>query len=279
MIAEMQQHEFDLLKEYLLKSSGIDVPPEKQYLFTTRLSEFLAEETCTSFEHLHSRMGLDAKLHQRFVEAMTTHETSFFRDGHPYRTLQEHIIPVIVKMRGISPRKIYIWSMGCSTGQEPYSIAITIHEWCRLNPGTGLIPSDFVIFASDISDKVLNVARLGIYSRDEVARGVPDNLLATYFCKHQRGYSVADEVRSLIQFRELNLSQPIQYIGKFDLLLCRNVMIYFSTELRKRIVRQFHEMLQPEGFLLLGSSETIYGLSDAFSTEHRGETNVYRAVK
>ena len=169
--------------------------------------------------------------------------------------------------------------MGCSTGQEPYSIAITIHEWCRLNPGTGLIPSDFVIFASDISDKVLNVARLGIYSRDEVARGVPDNLLATYFCKHQRGYSVADEVRSLIQFRELNLSQPIQYIGKFDLLLCRNVMIYFSTELRKRIVRQFHEMLQPEGFLLLGSSETIYGLSDAFSTEHRGETNVYRAVK
>ena len=278
-MAELLQHEFELLKEYLLKSSGIDVAPEKQYLFTTRLSEFLVDVSCSSFEDLHSRMGNDPRLHQRFIEAMTTHETSFFRDTHPYRALNEHIIPKIVKSRGQCTRKIYLWSMGCSTGQEPYSLAISIHEWCVDNPDSGLSPSDFVIFAGDISDRVLSIARRGIYTREEVTRGLSDKLLARYFNPHDLGFEVKSEVKSMIQFREVNLSKPIQYIGHFDLILCRNVMIYFSSELRKSIVRQYHEMLLSEGVLLLGSSETIYGLSDAFSAKHFGETIVYSAVK
>lgn len=279
MIPEIQQHEFNALKEYLLKSSGIDIPVEKQYLFTTRLSEFLTKINCSSFLQFLEQLTKDSMLHQHFVESMTTHETSFFRDGHPYKVFQNIILPEIIKMRGTSTRKMYIWSMACSTGQEPYSLSIAIHEWCKSNPESGIVPNDFVIFAGDISERVLAIARRGIYTREEVMRGISENQLNSWFTPTANGYEVIGNVRGIIQFRQINISQPIVYMGRFDLIMCRNVMIYFSVELRKQIVKQFNEMLQPEGFLLLGASETLYGLTEGFSPHHYGETIVYRTPK
>jgi chemotaxis protein methyltransferase CheR len=279
MITEIQEHEFNTLKNYLLVSSGIDVPVEKKYLFTTRLSEFLIKVKCSSFLQLHELLQNDPLLHQSFIESMTTHETSFFRDGHPYQVFQNTILPEIVKKRGTSTRKMYIWSVACSTGQEPYSLSIAIHEWCQSNPQSGIQPADFVIFAGDISERVLSVARRGVYTRDEVARGITDIQLSKYFKQIENCYEVNQNVREIIQFRQINLSQPLVYMGRFDLIMCRNVMIYFSVELRKKIVGQFSDVLQSEGFLILGASETLYGLSENFLPHHYGETIVYRTPK
>jgi len=271
-------NEYYLLKEYLLKTSGIEVAAEKRYLFTTRLSDFLTKINCSSFSEFYFYVNNDKSLHQQFIEAMTTNETSFFRDHHPFYTLQNILLPEIAQKKMASKsKKIFMWSLGCSTGQEPYSIAITVSEWIRLQ--NTFQQDDILIFASDISEKVIAKAKNGSYTDEEIARGISDAYKLRYFMKDRNLWQIIPSIKRMIQFSEINLSNPISWFGYFDIILCRNVMIYFTIELRKKIIQQFYDMLQPGGILFLGASESLYSLSTLFETEYYDETVVYRAIK
>lgn len=281
---EIHDDEYILLKEYLKDCCGIDVPSEKIYLFKTRLSDLLREEGFSTFKDLfvHLKSEKEKRLQKRLIEFMTTNETSFFRDEHPYETLKNVILPEIaLKKKSESiyfPPKLRIWSAGCSTGQEPYSISIIIQEW--IEEDKTFSPENISIIATDISSEVVNRARSGIYSNNEIRKGMNKQLLEKYFYTENDKYIVKQDVKKTILFNELNLSTEFENsMGKFDIIFCRNVMIYFAKTLKQSILSQFHTILNPGGNLVLGASETLYHLSEKFESAYHGESTLYRVIK
>ena len=269
---ELREEEYLLFRAFLVKACGIDVPPEKRYLFTTRLDDILKVEKCSSFSEFYRKLPNSPQMVRKLVESMTTHETSFFRDGHPYVALREMILPAI------TAKKKYICSVGCSTGQEPYSLAMSLLEWIRTYAGPKPIPDayDCTIMAYDVSSKILEKARRGIYTEEELARGVSDIMRMRYFNKVSDGWEVSPELRKLVRFNELNLTEEFSFPGCFDLIFCRNVVIYFSMELKKKLISRFCEILNSGGILMLGASETLFQVSDNFQSLHHQETVYYR---
>jgi chemotaxis protein methyltransferase CheR len=271
--------EFELLKDYLHTVCGIDIPPEKRYLFVTRLTTLLSEMGCANFSQFYRRVNEknEAELRVRLVESMTTNETSFFRDEHPFETLQKKILPAIARKRVESVRytrpRIRIWSVGCASGEEPYSIAISVFEW--LEGQEGFARSDVSILAVDIYSDLIRNAQQATYDPDRIRKSLPPGIEEKYFRKRRFGVTVREDVRAMVSFAELNLSETFDHLGYFDVIFCRNVMIYFSIDLKKRIVEQFHKMLQPGGVLLMGASESLYHLSDRFRVVHEGQTTYY----
>ncbi len=278
-MTDISDHEFSLLKKHLSRICGIDIPPEKRYLFKTRLNEsFLGEEGMT-FAELCKRLaaGKDKVLPRRLVQAMTTHESSFFRDGHPFDVFRDRILPDIAEQRltstkGSRPR-IDILSSGCSAGQEPYSVAICVDEW--LSTQKDFSASDVRICGTDISKPVLTQAVEGVYSDLEIGRFMPKDLLRRYFVRRDEKWEVSEEIRRMVSFREMNLAENFSHIGRFDVIFCRNVIIYFSAALKRRVITEFRRMLRPGGVLILGASETLYRLSKDFQTVHAGSTMYY----
>jgi len=278
-LIEISDNEFGLLKDYLGSVCGIDVPSDKRYLFVTRLAELLAELGCSSFSDLYRRLTVrdDHQLRTCLVEAMTTNETSFYRDQHPFVAMSSTILPELArrrsaKVRGVPPR-IRIWSVGCSTGEEPFSIAISVHEWLarqqRFSPG------DVSIVAGDISKRVLAHARRGIYAAGRLDK-LPLDLRGRYFRPVADGYLVREDIRAMVYFAELNLIDTLEQLGFFDVVFCRNVMIYFSVALKVKVLAQLCRMLHPGGVLVMGASENLYGLSDALRPMSVGQTTYYR---
>ncbi len=275
---EISQDEFALLKSYLHDACGIDVPPEKRYLFVTRLGSLLADINCNSFSELYHRInsGRDLWLRARLIEAMTTNETSFFRDGHPFQTLRNRVLPLLAERRraesSFAPR-LRTWSVGCSTGEEPYSIAIILSEWLRSQ--RAFTRNEVSVVATDISAKALSTARRALYSESRLASRLPEGYRQSYFRPLGKDWMVQDEIRAMVLFNELNLAEPFEHLGCFDVIFCRNVIIYFSLDLKRRIVEQFYRMLQPGGVLFMGASENLYNLSSAFETRYEGQTIYY----
>jgi len=275
---KLNANEFSLLKTYLHDTCGIDVPPEKSYLFVTRLGSLLSDIGCSSFSELYHRInsGKDLSLRARLVEAMTTNETAFFRDAHPFQTLQKKVLPDLARRRraesSFMPR-LRIWSVGCSTGEEPFSIAISISEW--LQSQQEFTRNEVSVVAMDISGKALAVAKRGLYPESRLGGRVPDALRENYFRPMGGGWMVREDVRAMVLFNEINLAEPLEQFGCFDVIFCRNVIIYFSLELKKRIVEQFHRMLQPGGVLFMGASENLYNISSSFKTEYEEQTIYY----
>lgn len=283
---ELARATFDDLRSLIHRLCGLALTEEKVYLVRHRLEPVALANGCTSFEAFAQKLrgpGGPA-LHDAIVEAITTNETSFFRDQHPFETFQRHVLPELAerartrKLQSpmLTGTRIRLWCAGVATGQEAYSLAMVVAEHVAAGRTPGLSASDFGILATDISARVLATAAAGVYSDRDLARGLTPQQIVRHFRRQGKDWVVQAALRRLIEFRRVNLVQPFRDLGTFDAILCRNVLIYFDETTRRRICEQFHEALAPGGTLLLGSVETLYGLTTRFESVRHGDTVVYR---
>lgn len=283
---ELSDHEFSLLRGYIQGLCGITLPKDKSYLIQQRLEPVVVAAACKGFGEFYLKLKKSPSLpiQQKVINAITTNETSFFRDKHPFIAIEKDILPKLGmrilerKTSGTSNKgpKAAIWSAGASTGQEPYSLAMLIHEYAAANRMLGLSTQDFRLIASDISSETLKRAKLGEYSEMEVQRGLSEERIATFFKKDGMRWILRRSIRDSVQFRQLNLDKPFTMLGEFDLILCRNVLIYFDINKIVRVLEQFHEILADNGFLVLGVSENLHGITDKFVPVQFGRTRIYQ---
>jgi len=252
--------DYQSFRRFLEDACGIVLGDNKQYLVTSRLTKLIADNEIDSFSTLMKRMKVDGKLRNCIMDAMTTNETSWFRDVYPFDILKEKLLPELVKTQ---PRTIRIWSAACSTGQEPYSLSMMVQEYLQSNPGS--LPTDAVqVIGTDISPSVLAIARSGVYEGVAVSRGLPQERKVRFFQETSAGWEVSADIKKRVSFRELNLMQNYTLLGRFDIIYCRNVLIYFSIELKRDILARMANCLNPGGFLVLGGSESITNYSNEF---------------
>ncbi|MBN1758354.1 MAG: protein-glutamate O-methyltransferase CheR [Chitinispirillaceae bacterium] len=280
---EISTIEFELLKKLLFRISGIDIQENKRYLFTTRLGEYLEEKGYSGFSEFYNRLtsGKEPELQREFVQAMTTHESSFFRDSRPFTLLTKHLLPEIADSSRENARllrpHLRILSAGCSLGQETYTIAMCVRSW--LDTQQDFTEKDITVLGIDISRRVLERARRGTYTRNEIGMAVPVAIFDKLFNKESDGtFTVVEPVRTMVRFQEHNLVEPITALGKFDILFCRNVIIYFPVDLQKKILDHFHRQLNRYGALIMGASETTYNLCDSFEVVSLGNTAYFKPV-
>jgi len=283
---ELSKQEFFLLHRYIQDSCGITISEEKTYLIQQRLEPLVAAVGCKGFSDFYQKLKQSPlpKLREQIINAITTNETSFFRDEHPYIAVEKYILPRLGKIvleRKLRNNlrkgpKVSLWSAGASTGQEPYSLAMLIHEYAEANRNFGISKEDFGIMATDISSETLSKAMAGVYTEREVNRGLTPERIKAYFKKDDKHWIVKSSIRSMVEFRQINLAQPFSILGGFDVVLCRNVLIYFDNDIKKRMIGQFYDMVPEGGFLLLGASEQLYGVTDKFEPFHVGKTLIYK---
>jgi chemotaxis protein methyltransferase CheR len=258
---------FDELRRLVYRLCGLVLGEDKAYLVRHRLEPVVREHGLDDFTDLCRELrgpgGCD--LHDDIVEAITTPETSFFRDLHPFEAFRSHILPQL----GARPR---IWCAAASTGQEPYSVAMVLHEARQLDAQL----QGAEVLATDISARVLAVAQAGEYSDRELVRGLTPAQAARFFERRGDAWVVREVLRRLVRFQRLNLTQTWSGLGTFDVIFCRNVLIYFDDETRRRVCRQLHDVLEDRGWLILGAAENLYGISEEFTSLRLGETLVYR---
>ena len=258
--------DYDFLRRILKERSGLDLSADKQYLVESRLIPLARRAGMPGLAELVAKIkgGAEA-LTTDVVEAMTTNETFFFRDKIPFDHLRETILPALVQARG-SRRALRIWCAASSTGQEPYSVAMCVKEFA------GLSGWRVEIVATDLSQEVLEKSKAGLYSQFEVQRGLPIQLLVKHFVQIGELWQLNADIRAMVQHRQLNLLQDFSHLGTFDVIFCRNVLIYFDQDTKAGIFDRLSRMLEPDGVLLLGAAESVVGISDAFKPypERRG---------
>jgi chemotaxis protein methyltransferase CheR len=244
---------------YIKEICGINLDDSKGYLVETRLGGLLSEAGASNFSELFYKVQADTsrKLRSKVIEAITTNETSFFRDTSPFELLRHKLIPDLIDRRNASGARIpiRIWSAACSTGQEAYSTAIVLKELLG-----DLMRYDIRILGTDISNKVVAHASYGEYNRLELERGLPAETLARHFTVSGDRRKVRDEIRALATFRTMNLLEPFSFPNPFDIIFCRNVAIYFTETDKAKLFRNLAKCLVKDGFLIIGSTESISGL-------------------
>lgn len=271
--------EFRLMRDYIEKNCGIYLSDEKMYLVETRLTTLMVESGCNSFTELHKKASEDRSqaLRDKIIDAMTTNETLWFRDTSPFNILQEVLLEEMCQELKQGKRgKIRIWSAACSTGQEPYSIAMIIDEYIRRHPG--ISPNQFEILGTDISPTVLFLAKIGRYDHLSISRGLPENYKRQYFTPQGKIWALKDNIKSMITFRKLNLQDSFSLLGKHDIIFCRNVLIYFSDTFKKDILSRMAALLRPDGYLFLGASESIINYTREYDML-RHNKGLYYTVK
>lgn len=266
--------EFAALSRLVNDTSGIVLDESKSYLIKDRLGPVAEEAGCATFCELYHRARFDdAALLQKVIDAITTNETLFFRDTTPFEALKYKAGPELIDAisKRPNPRRIRIWSAAASTGQEAYSIAMTFRE---------MIPDvddwDVQIIGTDISDTAIARASRGDYNRFEIDRGMNDALLSRYFEARGDTWRVKDELRSMVSFRRLNLLEPFEHLGMFDIVFCRNVAIYFEPEVQESLYNRVSDRLCPEGILFVGAAESLFRLGPRFVPEHHCRAVFYR---
>ena len=257
----MTSADFAFIAAFLKERSGLIITQDKMYLLETRLASILRDNGLSSLAALVEmlRQPGGTKVKDLVVDAMTTNETSFFRDSHPFEALRKSIIPGLIERRAAS-RSLRIWSAACATGQEPYSLAMMLRDHFPVLGGWKV-----EIVATDLSPTVLERAREGVYSTFEVQRGLPIQMLIRHFDQQDSNWKIKPELRQSITFRALNLLEDFAVLGQFDVVLCRNVLIYFDQPTKTRILAAIARRIVPDGVLLLGGAESVFGLSDAFA--------------
>jgi chemotaxis protein methyltransferase CheR len=260
--------EYDYLRAFLKQRSGLVLTNEKQYLIESRLLPVARKVGLASISALVAKLKEPGsnQLGEDVVEAMTTNESFFFRDKLPFDHFSQTMLPAMLQARA-AHRKIRIWCAAASTGQEPYSLAM-----CLKDVEAKLAGWNVDIIGTDISMEVLEKAKAGIYSQFEVQRGLPINYLLKHFTQIGDLWQVSSQIRSMVQYRKLNLLENFSTLGQFDIVFCRNVLIYFDNETKIDILNRIQKMMAPDGFLVLGAAETVVGLTDAFKPvpEKRG---------
>lgn len=274
-VAGGSDHAFDYLRRMVHEGAAIVLDEDKRYLLEARLGPLLLSERLGSFDELVARLTAadGAVLRQRVIEAMTTNETSFFRDKRAFQALRYHVLPELLAANE-QTRRLKIWCGASSTGQEPYSIAFTLKEYERV-----LAEWDVEILATDISNEVLARASAGVFSELEVNRGLSPALLSRFFERTGDGWRVQNEVRQMVKFRQLNLIDSWPHLRNVDLVFLRNVLIYFDVPTKRRIFERLCQTLRVGGVLFLGSVESTLHLSDNFKEVTSGKTVFYQRTK
>lgn len=271
-ISEQDYAEFSA---FLKSASGINLGDNKQYLVVTRVRKIMLENNMTTLAQLTGRINQvsERALRQHVVDAMTTNETYWFRDTYPFEYLAKTLIPEYSQV--VNGNKIKIWCAACSSGQEPYSVSMIFDEVLRTRFVNRLADAD--ILATDVSTVILESARHALYDRISLARGLSAERANQFFTQvGDDTWRVNDKIRERVRFRPLNLQDSYYLLGKFDVVFCRNVLIYFSAELKLEILKKIHGVLNPGGMLFLGSSESITGLGDYFEMVHCNPGVAYR---
>lgn len=275
----ISQQDFRLLRDLIERSCGIALGDEKAYLIETRLVGLMAETGCEDYGTFYRRVAEDTsrKLRDRIVDAMTTNETLWFRDGHPFAILRERLLPPLAEaLRNGNRFRIRIWSGACSTGQEAYSISMLVHEFCRDNPGVR--PDQFEILATDISPSALFLAKAGRYDEAALARGLSRERRDRFFHPEGRAWKVNDEVQRMVSFRTFNLQDSMEPLGHFDVVFLRYVCIYFSDPFKRQIYQGVNRLLAPDGHLLISAVETLRGITEDFEQLTHAGGSYYRCL-
>jgi len=264
----MTEFDFEYLRAYLKQRSGLALSSEKRYLVESRLAPVCRRFNFATLRDLIGSLKIthDGAIERAVVEAMTTNETFFFRDRLPFDLFRDVVLPEALA-RNAARRRLRIWCAAASTGQEPYSIAMLLQEAAPRLSGWQV---DLV--ATDISSEVIERAKLGLYSQFEVQRGLPVQWLLKYFTQIGEQWQISASLRSMVEFRQFNLLHGFEGLGSFDVIFCRNVLIYFDAPTKSEILGRFANSLIPGGALMLGAAETVIGLTDRLvhDTKHRG---------
>jgi chemotaxis protein methyltransferase CheR len=249
--------DYEYLRKVLKDLSGLDLSADKQYLIESRLLPLARKSGMSDIGQLVQKMKSgSAALINQVVEAMTTNETFFFRDKVPFDHLRDTIMPELLRARA-ARRSLRIWCAAGSTGQEPYSIAMSLKEMA-------VAGWRIEILATDLSQEVLEKSKAGIYSQFEVQRGLPIQLLVKHFKQIGELWQINPDIRAMVQHRQLNLLHDFSQLGVFDVIFCRNVLIYFDQETKSRIFGRLARVMEGDGFLVLGAAETVVGLTEVF---------------
>jgi chemotaxis protein methyltransferase CheR len=259
--------DYDYLRKLLKERSGLVLSADKQYLVESRLAPVARKAGLAGLADLVLKLKAgNERLTVDVVEAMTTNESFFFRDKIPFEHFRDAIVPALTAARA-KERRIRIWCAAASTGQEPYSLAMCVKE---MKDRIGSWRVDLI--GTDISLEVLEKAKAGLYSQFEVQRGLPIQMLVKHFAQVGDTWQVSPELRAMVQYRPLNLLNDFTHLGGFDLVFCRNVLIYFDQKTKVDVLHRIARVLEPDGFLVLGAAETVVGLTDAFKpvTDRRG---------
>lgn len=256
----MSPAEYDYLRQFLKARSGLVLSNEKQYLIESRLLPVARKAGLASIAALVAKLKepREAALAEAVVDAMTTNESFFFRDKTPFEHFTQVMIPELMKARA-STRKIRIWCAAASTGQEPYTLAMCLKEMEAKLAGWRV-----EILGTDISNEVLERAKSGTYTQFEVQRGLPIQLLLKYFTQHGESWMISQQLKSMVQWKKFNLLESFANFGPFDIVFCRNVLIYFDQPTKADVLSRISKVMASDGFLVLGAAETVVGLSDAF---------------
>jgi chemotaxis protein methyltransferase CheR len=265
--------DFDYIRDLVRRESAIVLEPGKEYLVESRLTPVARQEGLVTIDQLVTalRRGSANGLQRRVVEAMTTNETSFFRDIYPFDALRTRVIPELVARRA-SERRLTIWSGACSSGQESYSTIIMLREHFP-----ALSNWKVTIYATDLSHEMVERTRNGRFSQLEVNRGLPAPMLLKYFERHGMEWQVREEHRRLIEAQQMNLAASWPSLPSMDIVLMRNVLIYFDVKTKKEILARIRSVLRPDGYLFLGSAETTLNLDEAFERVQIEKAVCYRS--
>ncbi len=284
---EISDLDFEIMSQYIKRACGIALRKNKKYLIHQRLEPLLSEYDCQDFSEFCRLLEKSNDLHLRdeIIAAITTNETFFFRDRETFDIFKKIILPGLGnlakerKYRDFGVRKgpkVNIWCAGSSSGQEAYSLAMLIHEYStRENLFSEIAPEDFSILATDISDPVLSKAVRGEYFDAEIQRGLPIDYCERYFVKKGRYWRIDNCIKSMVRFQRLNLIESFISIGGFDIIFCRNVLIYFDSIIISKIFDQFYDILTDNGILILGSSENTYMHTEKFDSTREGNTLLF----
>ena len=264
--------EYDIFRHYLEDACGIVLGENKHYLVTSRLKRVTEEFSFASLSEMMSTLvkGNDRHLREKVIDAMTTNETMWFRDVYPFDIFKNDLLPELSK----SKAPIKIWSAASSTGQEAYSISMATSEFQQSNPGK--LTSNLEVVGTDISQTVVNKAKSGSYDELSVVRGLSPERRDKFFTKNGDNWVINADIAKRARFTELNLLSSYSLLGKFDIIFCRNVLIYFSAEMKKDILERMAEILKPGGTLILGGSESPTGYTKKFAMKRYPNGVVYR---
>jgi len=261
----MTPDELKIIAKYIYDISGIYLDQSKAYLVETRLKHLMKETGSVSYYELHQKAKAEPTrtLERRIIDAICTQETMFFRDNSPFKLLRARILPELIERKtsqpSFFPTSIRIWSAGCSTGQETYSIAIVLREFL-----SDLSKFNIRLLGTDISDFAISCALSGEYSQVTVERGLPKDKLDKYFKQIGQKWKIRNDVRSMCTFRKHNLMNSLNNLGRFDIVFCRNVAIYFRQTDKVMLFNKLADIMEPGGYLIIGSSESISGINTRF---------------
>jgi len=275
---QINPQELQVLITYIYDICGVHLDKSKEYLIKTRLDTLVSTYKCASYSEFYYRARSDktGKINTDIINAITTPETLFFRDKLPFEVLRHRLINQLLqkKTSKIMPGQIRIWSAASSTGQEIYSIAIIIRETIA-----DLKKNRVSLFATDISNVVIDLAKAGRYNKFEVSRGLSKQQLDRYFFEKEQYWQLKDDIRRMVRFQKLNLMKPFVGLGTFDIVFCRNVAIYFTLDDRKKLFDRIADTIAPEGYLFIGASEFLTGICDRFKAVREDKTIYYQKIK